>query len=85
MAVIIFIICLVLSSFKEKTVNKRTIISSMNYKTHNRQLLLSNMLFAIVLWVFYVLVSFVLVGDLMLTANGVVYMVNALVFTICAL
>ena len=57
----------------------------MNYKTHNRQLLLSNMLFAIVLWVFYVLVSFVLVGDLMFTAHGVVYMVNALVFTICAL
>ena len=81
----VYVICLILSSFRDEKMRKRTVISSMNYKTHNRQLLLSNMLFAIVLWVFYVLVSFVLVGDLMLTAHGVVYMVNALVFTICAL
>lgn len=81
----VYVICLILSSFRDEKIRKRTVISSMNYKTHNRQLLLSNMLFAIVLWVFYVLVSFVLVGDLMLTAHGVVYMVNALVFTICAL
>lgn len=81
----VYVICLILSSFRDEKIRKRTVISSMNYKTHNRQLLLSNMLFAIVLWVFYVLVSFVLVGDLMFTAHGVVYMVNALVFTICAL
>ena len=81
----VYVIYLILSSFRDEKIRKRTVISSMNYKTHNRQLLLSNMLFAIVLWVFYVLVSFVLVGDLMLTAHGVVYMVNALVFTICAL
>lgn len=81
----VYVICLILSSFRDEKIRKRTVISSMNYKTHNRQLLLSNMLFAIVLWIFYVLVSFVLVGDLMLTAHGVVYMVNALVFTICAL
>jgi len=81
----VYVICLILSSFRDEKIRKRTVISSINYKTHNRQLLLSNMLFAIVLWVFYVLVSFVLVGDLMLTAHGVVYMVNALVFTICAL
>jgi len=80
----VYVICLILSSFRDEKIRKRTVISSMNYKTHNRQLLLSNMLFAIVLLVFYVLVSFVLVGDLMLTAHGVVYMVNALVFTICA-
>lgn len=81
----VYVICLILSSFRDEKIRKRTVISSMNYKTHNRQLLLSNMLFAIVLWIFYVLVSFVLVGDLMFTAHGVVYMVNALVFTICAL
>lgn len=81
----VYVICLILSSFRDEKIRKRTVISSMNYKTHNRQLLLSNMLFAVVLWVFYVIVSFIMVGDLMFTAHGVVYMVNSLVFTMCAL
>lgn len=81
----VYVICLILSSFREEKIRKRTVISSMNYKTHNRQLLLSNMLFAIVLWAFYVIVSFVMVGDLMFTAHGACYMINSLVFTICAL
>ena len=81
----VYVICLILSSFREEKIRKRTVISSMNYKTHNRQLLLSNMLFAIVLWAFYVIVSFVMVGDLMFTAHGAWYMINSLVFTICAL
>lgn len=81
----VYVICLILSSFREEKIRKRTVINSMNYKTHNRQLLLSNMLFAIVLWAFYVIVSFVMVGDLMFTAHGAWYMINSLVFTICAL
>lgn len=81
----VYVICLILSSFRDEKIRKRTVISSMNYKTHNRQLLLSNMLFAVVLWVFYVIVSFIMVGDLMFTVHGVVYMVNSLVFTMCAL
>lgn len=81
----VYVICLILSSFREEKIRKRTVISSMNYKTHNRRLLLSNMLFAIVLWAFYVIVSFVMVGDLMFTAHGAWYMINSLVFTICAL
>lgn len=81
----VYVICLILSSFREEKIRKRTVISSMNYKTHNRQLLLSNMLFAVVLWAFYVIVSFIMIGDLMFTVHGVVYMVNSLVFTMCAL
>lgn len=81
----VYVICLILSSFRDEKIRKRTVISSMNYKTHNRQLLLSNMLFAVVLWALYVVVSFVMVGDLMFTAHGVVYMVNSLVFMMCAL
>lgn len=81
----VYVICLILSSFRDEKIRKRTVISSMNYKTHNRQLLLSNMLFAVVLWVFYVIVSFIMVGDLMFTAHGIIYMANSLVFTICAL
>lgn len=80
----VYVICLILSSFKEENVSKRTIVSSMNYKKYNRQLLLSNCLFAVVLWIFYVILGFVLVGDVMFTAHGLLYIANSFVFTMCA-
>lgn len=80
----VYVICLVLSSFKEEKIAKRTIISSMNYKIHNRQLLVANTLLAIGLWIFYVVLSFILIGDVMFTTHGFMYMANSFVFTICA-
>ena len=85
LAGLVFVICSVLSSFKEEKVSKRTTISSMNYKKFNRKLLLSNSLFAIVMWLLYVILSFILVGDIMFTMHGLVYIINSFVFTICAL
>lgn len=80
----VYVICLILLSFREEKIRKRTIISSMNYKKHNRQLLISNSLLAIVLWIFYVILSFVLIGDIMFTTHGLIYIANSFVFTICA-
>lgn len=79
----VYVICLILSSFKEEKIRKRTIISSTNYKIYNIKLLLSNSLFAIVLWIFYVILSFAFVGDIMLTTHGLIYILNSFVFTIC--
>ncbi|MCI8587724.1 MAG: ABC transporter permease [Clostridia bacterium] len=81
----VYVVCLILSSFKNEKIQKRTIISSMNYKKYNKQLLISNGLFAVVLWIFYVLLSFILLGNVMFTMHGVMYMANSLIFTICAL
>lgn len=81
----IYVICLILSSFNEKSIRKRTIISSMNYKKHNRILLLSNGLFATFLWLFYVLISFIIVGETMFSMQGLIYIVNSFIFTMCAL
>lgn len=80
----VYVICLILSSFKEEKIAKRTIISSMNYRKHNLQLLISNSLFAIILWIFYVVLSFILVGNIMFTAHGLIYIINSFIFTICA-
>lgn len=84
MACLIYVICLVLASFKDIKIQKRTIISSTNYKTLNRQLLLSNSLFSIILWMIYVVLSFILVGDIMFSIHGIFYLINSFVFTICA-
>lgn len=84
MACLIYVICLILASFKNIKIQKRTIISSTNYKTLNRQLLLSNSLFSIILWMIYVVLSFILVGDIMFSIHGIIYLINSFIFTICA-
>ena len=84
MACLIYVICLILAIFKDIKIQKRTIISSTNYKTLNRQLLLSNSLFSIILWMIYVVLSFILVGDIMFSIHGIIYLINSFIFTICA-
>lgn len=81
----IFIIALILSSFKNEPIRKRTIISNMNYKKYNRILFLANSLFAIFLWAFYCIISFILFGSSMASIHGLLYMANSFIFTICAL
>lgn len=81
----VYVICFIISSFKMKPIQNRTIISSMNYKKYNRELLFSNALFALTLWLFYVLLSIVLIEDIMFTGHGILLVINSLLFTICAL
>lgn len=80
----VYVICLILSNFNEEKIRKRTVISSMNYKKYNMNLLLSNCLFALVLWAIYVVISVILIGNIMFTLHGLVYILNSFVFTICA-
>lgn len=85
LAGLVYVVCLILSSFKKIDIQKRTIVSSMNYKKLNRKLLLSSSLFAIILWLSYVILSFILVGDIMFTMHGLMYIINSFIFSLCAL
>ena len=79
------VICIIISSFREEKIRKRTIISSMNYKKYNRQLLISNGMLAFILWFLYVVLSFILIGNIMFTAHGLILIANSFVFSICSL
>lgn len=85
LAACVYVICLILTSFKEEKVCKRTIISSSNYRTVNRQLLISTFVISSILWLFFVLLSFVLLGSIMVTSNGLLYILNSFVFNICSM
>lgn len=84
LACLIYVICLILSIFNNEKVKKRTLISSTSYKKNNRILLLSNCLYASVVWLFYVFISFILIGDVMFTTNGIIYILNSFIFMLCA-
>jgi len=81
----IYVICLVLTSFRNKTIKKRTVISSMNYNKYNKYLLLSNGLFALILWLFYILLGLILLGNIMFTIHGLIYIINSFIFMLCSL
>lgn len=85
LAGLVYVICLIISSFNEEKVKKRTIISSFNYKKYNYYLLLSNGLFAITLWLIYILLGFVLLGNILIEPHGIIYILNSFIFMICSL
>ncbi|MBR2998181.1 ABC transporter permease [Candidatus Saccharibacteria bacterium] len=85
LACLIYIICTILASFKNQTIKNRNLISSTSYKAINRNLLISNLLFAGILWLLYVLSSIFLIGkDTMFTPEGLLYIVNSFAFTLLA-
>ena len=81
----VYVICIIISSFREEKIRKRTVISSMNYKKFNRQLLVSNGALALILWFLYVVLSFILIGNIMFTTHGLILIANSFVFSICSL
>lgn len=81
----VYVICIIISSFRDEKIRKRTIISSMNYKKFNKQLLISNGMLTWILWLLYVVLSFILIGDIMFTAHGLILIANSLVFSVCSL
>ena len=85
LAVVIFIITLVLTSFKEKTVNKRIVVSSMNYKKHSGLILKSSLLYALIVWALFSLLAIILLGKSLLNIRGLLLILNTLVFTLQAL
>ena len=85
MFIIIFIVCMVLSSFHAKTIKKRTIISSMNYKTHNKYLLRASFIYSIIVWFLFMLLGTILFSTTILSLRGLVYAINLFIFTFTSL
>lgn len=85
MYTIIFIICMVLASFNEKAIKKRTIISSMNYKTHNKLILKASFLYSIIVWLLFMFLGMILFPDTVISLRGLIYNINAFIFTFASL
>ena len=56
LAIIIYIVCLALCSFKEESISKRINISSINYKSHNNKILLASIVFSSIVWLLFVII-----------------------------
>lgn len=77
LAGLVFAVAYSTAAFKREMVRKRLAISATNYKKINHQLLICNLVMALVLLAFYVALSLLMVGDIMLTMNGALFIANA--------
>lgn len=85
LAIIIYIVCLVLCSFKEESISKRINVSSINYKSHNNKILLASIVFSSIVWILFVIIGVTIVGDIMFSIRGLISIINSFIFTFCAL
>ncbi len=84
LAALVYVVSLILSSFRNKKIQRRINVSSTTYRKINRELLMANIMFSLWLWGIYVLLSFVLIGKIMFTIQGALYIINSFIFTMCA-
>ena len=82
MAIVIYIICLVLSSFNDEKISKRTNVSGMNYKTFNNYLYISSFTFTFIIFIVYLILSFLILKSNILNINGILYSLNMFIFFI---
>lgn len=82
MAIVIYIICLVLSSFNDEKISKRTNVSGMNYKTFNNYLYISSFSFTFIIFIVYLILSFLILKSSILDINGILYSLNMFIFFI---
>lgn len=82
MAIVIYIICLVLSSFNDEKISKRTNVSGMNYKTFNNYLYISSFTFTFIIFIVYLILSFLILKNSILNINGILYSLNMFIFFI---
>lgn len=71
--------------FNDKNLKRRNLCSPMKDRTFNMELIIANLAFALVSYGIMTILGFILNRENMMTYNGLLLCINALVFTIAAL
>lgn len=82
LAVIIVVVSMVMIAFHEEKVRRRNLVSPISPQRFNRQMILGNIVTSIGVWLLYVVISFVLYRQTILTTAGLLLILNSLVLVI---
>ncbi len=85
LAILIYGIGTIMIVFNEQKIKKRTIISPKTSSSINRSLYFGNMCFSLIVWLIFVIISFILYGSTMLSSNGLLLILNSFIFFIAGL
>lgn len=81
----VYSISMILASLKSENVRKRTIVSSYDYKKYNRIVLGACSIVIIGMWLLYMILALIIFKDLFISMNGLWYVINSFVFSLCSL
>lgn len=81
----VYSISMILASLKSENVRKRTIVSSYDYKKYNRIVLGACSIVIIGMWILYMIIALIIFKDLFISMNGLWYVINSFVFSLCSL
>ena len=84
LACLIYVISLITNIFNNVKIKKRMLISSSNYRKISNNLFLSNCVYSMLVWLFYVFIGFILLGNTMLSNHGLLFIFNSFIFTVSA-
>lgn len=85
MAIILYVTCFINASFNKSPVKKRTMVSSLHLKKYNLSLLFANSIFAFSVFALLTILSFFVLGDIVLTPFFIFEILNILLYTLAAL
>ena len=81
----VYSISMILASLKSENVRKRTIVSSYDYKKYNRIVLEACSIVILGMWILYMILALIIFKDLFISMNGLWYVINSFVFSLCSL
>ena len=85
MAIILYVTCFINASFNKSPIKKRTMVSSLHLKKYNLSLLLANSIFAFSVFALLTILSFFVLGNIVLTPFFIYEILNILLYTLAAL
>lgn len=84
LAGVMYIIGLVMTTFKREEIQKRMVVSATKQGSIQVKLWLCNVGYALVLWASYVGISYVICGKIVFSQHGLYYILNSFLYLLCA-
>ena len=85
LSICIYITSIIILRFNDEKIRKRNIVSSTKIRSITKELYLGNLVFVTIVWIALIALSFIIVGDPMFTKNGLLLILNSLIFMTCGL
>lgn len=84
-SILILGVCAVMMVFNDKDLKMRNMCSPVRLRSFNFQMILGNISFAVITWFLMIFASFIMYSSFMFTLNGLLMLLNSLIFTLAAL
>ena len=84
-AICVYVVGLIINSFNKTNIKRRNLISTFSYQKINIQLFGGNLCLALLIWLLFTAISFILYPKVMISSHGILLMINFLIFATTAL